>query len=256
MIIRVLTYNIHHAEGIDQRIDPSRIQNVIRESSADIVGLNEVHHPTQTIGHDESLLPEVARALGMRYAFGAALPRGGRRAPPFPYGNALLSRFPLSGVSSYLLPSASGREVRGLLAAELKLASGAALTCYVTHLENQEGALRRAQSKAALDIIGQRGDHPHIILGDFNCAGPESPLFQQEGAISRMLREGYADAQAMAGNAGVATWATTQPSVRIDYIWLSPELRASVIECAPWRSELSAVASDHFPVLAELELGM
>ena len=40
--IRVLTYNIHHGEGMDGVIDLERIANVIRQTEADLVALQEV----------------------------------------------------------------------------------------------------------------------------------------------------------------------------------------------------------------------
>ena len=254
MIIRVLTYNIHHAEGTDGRIDSARILDVIGESGADIVGLNEVHHPTQTLMNGQSLLAGISEALNMHYAFGAALPRGGPLAPPFPYGNAVLSRFPLSQVSSFLLPTCSEREVRGLLSADLEIRGATALTCYVTHLENRNGQVRQIQIEALLAIIAQRGDHPHVVVGDYNCEASQGTHSNDSSAVSHMIDKGYADAQARAGNDGIATSPSFDPSSRIDYVWLSPGLGASVVECAPWRSTLSAVASDHFPVLAVLEL--
>ena len=41
-IIRVMTYNIHHGEGVDGNVDIDRIAKVIRDANADIVALQEV----------------------------------------------------------------------------------------------------------------------------------------------------------------------------------------------------------------------
>lgn len=40
--LRVLSYNIHHAEGVDQKLDLERIANVILSVKPDIVALQEV----------------------------------------------------------------------------------------------------------------------------------------------------------------------------------------------------------------------
>ncbi|NOX58758.1 MAG: hypothetical protein GXP29_07870 [Planctomycetes bacterium] len=40
--LRMLTYNIHHGEGMDGRIDLDRIAHVIHEADADLVTLQEV----------------------------------------------------------------------------------------------------------------------------------------------------------------------------------------------------------------------
>ncbi len=42
-LISALSYNIHECVGWDGRRDPCRIADVIKESRADIVGLQEVH---------------------------------------------------------------------------------------------------------------------------------------------------------------------------------------------------------------------
>ena len=116
-MLRILTYNIHHAEGTDGLLDPARIAAVLRESEADVVGLNEVYHPWSA-GGEVPLLNEIAEALGMHAVFGAALPNPPGSPFQAPYGNALLSRFPLRQVSTYRLPAPEGRESRGVVAAE------------------------------------------------------------------------------------------------------------------------------------------
>ena len=40
--IRVMSYNIHHGEGIDGKLDLKRIGDIIKNSNADIIGLQEV----------------------------------------------------------------------------------------------------------------------------------------------------------------------------------------------------------------------
>ena len=42
MKFRVATYNIHKCKGLDQRVKPDRIVEVLREIDADIVALQEV----------------------------------------------------------------------------------------------------------------------------------------------------------------------------------------------------------------------
>src|SRR5688500_8746717 len=40
--LTVMTYNIHHAEGLDGKLDVPRIAEVIAAQKADIVGLQEI----------------------------------------------------------------------------------------------------------------------------------------------------------------------------------------------------------------------
>ena len=50
VVLRVMTYNIHHAEGLDGKVDLERIANVIRQSNADVIALQEVDKNTGQIG--------------------------------------------------------------------------------------------------------------------------------------------------------------------------------------------------------------
>ncbi len=39
---RVVTYNVHKCRGLDRRVRPARIVDVLREVNADIIALQEV----------------------------------------------------------------------------------------------------------------------------------------------------------------------------------------------------------------------
>ena len=249
--IRLLTYNIHHAEGNDGRIDPLRIAAVIRESNADVVGLNEVHHPAVLQGSAAPYLDQIARAADMAYVFGAALAHEAGWVFPAPYGNALLSRFPLGNAATGLLPGAPGREVRGVVSAQVSAPLNA--VCYVTHLENRSEELRLRQLERLLGILAAE-TRPHILIGDLNAvsAGEESHEHPASGVPARLRAAGYVDAQAGVG-ALAPTCPATSPVVRIDYVWLSPEVAPALRRCEPWDTPLARLASDHLPVLAVLE---
>ncbi len=40
--LTVVSYNIHRARGLDNRVDVGRIADVLRQTGADVVGLQEV----------------------------------------------------------------------------------------------------------------------------------------------------------------------------------------------------------------------
>ena len=127
MTLRLLTYNIHHAEGNDNVLDALRIAAVIRESGADLVGLNEVYHPHPAAPGCPPMLDEIADAMGMGYVFGSAIPTIPGSSLHAPYGNALLSRRPWRKASTYRLPAPETRESRGVVWAEVEV-NGAPLT--------------------------------------------------------------------------------------------------------------------------------
>src|SRR5215510_13900586 len=67
--IRVLTYNIHHGEGTDGKVDLPRIANVIKSVSPDIIALQEVDQGTARAGGIDQPA-ELARLTGMEVVFG------------------------------------------------------------------------------------------------------------------------------------------------------------------------------------------
>ena len=90
MKIRILSYNIHRAIGLDRRFAPERIVEILKGHNADIVLLQEVDEGAPR--SDKLLLAkELADAAGYpHYVMGHNVTlRKGK------YGNATLSRFPI-----------------------------------------------------------------------------------------------------------------------------------------------------------------
>src|SRR5512136_1451110 len=107
--MKILTYNIHGWRGPEPEcaFNLDMLTQVISDAGADVVGLNEVFHPFSAEG--DPALTQLAARLGMLYAFGPALsaeesPRG------IPYGNALLSRWPILAHAAHHLPAGTGGE--------------------------------------------------------------------------------------------------------------------------------------------------
>src|SRR5882757_8415401 len=96
--LRVLTLNIWNRSGPwEQRLDA--IRACVSDLSPDLVGLQEVLHPTGAVeGPDQAHL--IAHDLGYSVAFGAAWANGG-----IEFGNAVLSRFPIARSQAISLPS-------------------------------------------------------------------------------------------------------------------------------------------------------
>src|SRR5688572_12746619 len=70
--LRVLTYNIHHAEGTDGKLDLARIARVIHEQQPDLVALQEVDVKTRRTGGVDQAA-ELAKLTGMHVAFGKGI---------------------------------------------------------------------------------------------------------------------------------------------------------------------------------------
>jgi endonuclease/exonuclease/phosphatase family metal-dependent hydrolase len=268
--VRVLTYNIHGWSDAHGQIDVARLARVIQASQADIVGLNEVFHPLTPPSETRPALDLLAEALGMEAAFGVALMPQFAFAPLASYGNALLTRYPLLAHAGHHLTPVDGHEQRGLLEARVLLPDGRTpFSLYVTHLDHLSEAARVRQLTAVLQWTVRDRDRPHLLMGDFNALAPgdfaASPAtldalrasadfkrLAEQGmeVVPRLLRRGYVDAQA--GEAD-PTFPADHPAVRIDYIWLSASLAPALRWCRPWITDETALASDHLPVLAEID---
>ncbi|MGZ5544081.1 MAG: endonuclease/exonuclease/phosphatase family protein, partial [Limisphaerales bacterium] len=108
-MFRVMTYNIHHGEGLDHKVDLPRIAALIKREKADIVALQEVDKGvTRTDRRD--LTAELAKLTGMTGVFSNNhYFQGGE------YGNAILSRFPVLTLTNLHYQMLRKDEQRGVL---------------------------------------------------------------------------------------------------------------------------------------------
>src|SRR5438270_11076684 len=100
---RVATYNTHKCRGIDGRIRPSRVAEVLPELGADVIALQEVVS-LKGARTEQDQAQYLADAAGHDYRIGET-----RKLRGAVYGNVLLSRFPVREVRVYDL-TASPRE--------------------------------------------------------------------------------------------------------------------------------------------------
>jgi endonuclease/exonuclease/phosphatase family metal-dependent hydrolase len=272
--MRVLTYNIHGWRGRDDQIDVARLARIIESSQADVVGLNEVFHPLVPPGEQQPALETLAADLGMSYAFAVSLSPRFAFAPLSAYGNALLSRYPLLAHASHHLIPVEGHEQRGLLEARVLLVDGRTpFSVYVTHLDHRSEQVRLKQLAAVFQWTGRDRSLPHLLIGDFNAVSPEDDRNQtalgerlrsdpatahlvEDGyqVVSRLQKRGYVDVATLFGQPGEPTFPAGNPRARIDYIWASASLASAARDCQVWQTAETTLASDHLPVLAEIDL--
>ncbi|MGC8781698.1 MAG: endonuclease/exonuclease/phosphatase family protein [Anaerolineae bacterium] len=267
--MRVLSYNIHgwRSAASDAAFNLDILEQVIGDANADLVGLNEVFHPQPT---DEGpALAALAARLGMYFAFGPAM-TAAQSPTGIPYGNALLSRWPILAYAAHRLGGGTDGEPRGLLEGRVLLPTGRPFTLYVTHLDHRSEAIRLEQWRAALTWLTRERGRPHLVIGDFNAlSGRDYPAEAAVQAlratraargwpapafdlVAQIEKAGYCDAFAHAGIGDGATFPAAAPEIRIDYIFLPAERAADLLSCRRWEHPLAASASDHLPLLAEL----
>ena len=88
-VVRVAAYNIKHGRGMDDRVDLSRIADVLRSLEADVITLQEVDDRTERTGGVDQV-QVLAELLGYEGAHGPHRPYQGGF-----YGNAVLTRLPI-----------------------------------------------------------------------------------------------------------------------------------------------------------------
>jgi endonuclease/exonuclease/phosphatase family metal-dependent hydrolase len=236
--VRVLSYNIHHGEGSDLKIDLERIAKVILSAGPDLVALQEVDVKTTRVGGADQAL-ELARLTGMHVVFGRTIPyRGGL------YGNALLSRWPVNHLVNHEMPFTPGRERRGVIEALILappgVTGGSDFHMLATHLDTTEADRLLAVSRLKELVQERPPDWPMILAGDMN-ATPGS-------AVVNLLEE---DWTAAAAAEPLYTFPAEKPTRQIDFVFFRPAARWKVIESKVLDE---SVASDHRPLLAVLEL--
>jgi endonuclease/exonuclease/phosphatase family metal-dependent hydrolase len=234
--LRILTYNIHHGEGTDGKLDLARVAKVISDQKPDLVALQEVDVKTRrTGGVDEAA--ELGKLTGMNFVFGKAISYQGGA-----YGNAVLSRFPITSHEVHPLPAKEGSEKRcGLAAVVRPWEGGPELTFVSTHLDqHRDESDRLAQAEELQRALLKKGDRRAIILaGDLNAVPASETMKRFAGK--------WTDAGAEANGPTVPS---SKPTRRIDYVLLRP---AAVWRAGETKVLDEPVASDHRPVLAELE---
>lgn len=233
--VRVLSYNIHHGEGTDGKLDLERIARVITSVTPDIVALQEVDKKvTRTGGVDQPA--ELARLTKLHVAFGGNIRFGGGD-----YGNAVLSRFEIAREKNHLLPSIDQGEQRGVLEVELKLPGEApALLFLNTHLDaRRPDAERVASARAINELVAKFPQRPALLVGDLNDVAESETLKVLGGDWSKT------------NDAVLPTIPADRPRRQIDFVLFRPASAWRVAEC---RVLDEAVASDHRPIFAVLEL--
>ena len=168
--LRVLTYNIHHGEGTDGKLDLARIAGVVKAARPDVVALQEVDRNTARTGKVDQAA-ELARLTGLHAAFGQAIDLQGGG-----YGLAVLSRFPLKGVRTDPLPGKAGQEARVVMRATVEPGGGwPAVTVLNTHFQHDDGPTREAQA-AKLDELFGTAEGTFVLAGDLNAAPGSAPV--------------------------------------------------------------------------------
>ncbi|OJV87580.1 MAG: hypothetical protein BGO34_11065 [Bacteroidia bacterium 44-10] len=223
---RLMSYNIHHGEGMDGKIDIERIGKLIIDINPEVVGLQEVDSIVVRSGNID-IMQMLSAQTGMHATFGYSILHDGGK-----YGNGILTREKPVAVRKIALPGA--REARTALIVELEK-----FVIVNTHLSltNEE---RLESVKIITDAI-KVYDKPVFLMGDLNAPPDSDP-------ITFLL-----DKWDILSNPKQFTFPSEKPTGTIDYIFGYTGKRQTY---AKYRAQVidEQVASDHRPLFVDIRL--
>ena len=237
--LRVMTYNIHHANPPSKiesgEIDLNAIANVIKRENPDIVALQEVEMNTIRSGETDQA-KALAEKLGMQAFFGRAIDFEGGY-----YGVAILSKYPLTETLITPLPEDADPEAedRVLITANITLPNGEIIRFGSTHLDVRSERNRNQQVKA-INKIASKEHLPFIIAGDFNSVPESNAIAELDKQFTRTCIENCEP-----------TIPVDNPNRTLDYIVYTKDSPFRVVSQKVIQEKY---ASDHLPVVATLEL--
>ena len=247
MKLRFMTYNIQHGldylkqkelaqkgKGWPEAIDLPKMAEVIRREEADIVGLNEIRGKGSVPWYTNQA-EQLAALLGYHCYFARAI-----TFKEGPYGNAILSRFPLQGAETVPIPDPPVKdedayyETRCVLRARFAEAGG--FTVLVSHF-----GLAKAEARSAVETVCgllKKENGPVVLMGDFNLQ-PDSPILAP-------LMDAMDDTARLFAQP-LKSWPSDHPDQKIDYIFIKGA-------CGLEADIPPVIASDHRPHTALVEL--
>ena len=280
--MKLITWNIQWARGVDDKVDPRRIIDHARQmADFDVLCLQEVAANFPDLdGNDRTdqfaLFSELLPGFTAIEAIGVDIPdgAGGRKR----FGNLILSRLPVAQALRHVLPweAAATRNMPRVLVEAMVETPFSPIRVMTTHLEYSSPVLRAAQVEgirqihrmAAARQATPRAAGPHtyaatpntasaILTGDFNMRPDDAGLAQLlapfEGDVPRLvdLWPVLKGAEPHPPSAFICDQ-TYGPPGCLDFVLATPDLaeRARAITY-----DIETRASDHQPILVEFDLG-
>ncbi|MEG2955094.1 MAG: endonuclease/exonuclease/phosphatase family protein [Hafnia sp.] len=275
-MLRIATYSIGKNEASDSVTDFAALNSAIKKINADIIAVREVDNKTQRSQKIDQL-KTIADANKMHYIFGKALDFDGDE-----YGLGILSKYKILHSQVVKLPSGNAQQRVSLFAQKykilnsqvVKLPSGnaeqrvallaqvgvpefdSAPIIIVTHLDWQKDpTIRTEQARYLLDLsIGDAASDfkdiasaIKVLAGDFNSTREEQPVNEIGCFFNEVSKQGT----------DTRSWPAVNPAIDTDHIFTFKGQKWNVkkIEIPKNSPEFSwSAASDHLPVIAELEL--
>lgn len=227
-VLRIASYNIRKAVGLDWRRDADRIMQVLAEIDADVVVLQE---SDKRIGKRSGVLPEQQLEHDLGYVLAEFSTRPNSHGW---HGNAILYRRAVLELDQTTRIDLPTLEPRGAVSA---LFCDPKIEVIGVHLGLTKGI--RAKQLAALKTYMNTAQHPILVAGDFN-------IWARDGRVIDAL--GDACEMVIPGN----SFHAARPTAPLDRFVLKGKIRHQ--SSRVHKSELAAKASDHLPIVIDVKL--
>lgn len=230
--LQVLNYNIHN--GFDYWSVPAmqQLADEIRKADADLIALQEVSRSWNVSGGVDMVAFLRWRLPEYHFVYG---PMNGPT-----WGNLILSRYPVADQGVVYYPMREAPIKRGLMWATIPTEAGDLLFVN-THFTAYEGYEQERAEQSGDVLAFWQGRGRTLLAGDFNA-------YPEQDAIQRLLGAGFRDLPAEHGLGQAFTYSAGDPYERIDYIFGSQDLSATMARIG------STTASDHLPIFATVKL--
>ena len=232
--LRIVTYNIHRSRGMDRRVRPERIAEVLADINADVIALQEVVGPgPRGHGHAET----IGAALGMGWVMAPT-----RELRRHQFGNVVFSRFPIRDHAQHDL-TWKNSEPRNSQRVDIDLGPGR-VQIYNVHFGTALLERRYQAARLATWVHERRALSPKIVLGDFNEWA--------RGLAADILSERLKSVDLFPHVQRRRTYPGFFPLLHLDHIYYLGNVEIRNIDLPT--SRLAKMASDHLPLIAEIRL--
>ncbi len=231
MQIKVASYNIRKAVGLDWRRRPGRVLDVLNEIGADVIALQEVDRRfgSRLTALDPELIAQSTDYQAINFSH--------RPQSLGHHGNVILARKSVRVIAArpMVLPHL---EPRGAAVADLEF-DGRRLRVVGMHL-GLTRKWRQAQTQAIVtELHTVEANMPTVLMGDLNEPNLQSEVLRAFEARHTIVACG-------------PSFHASMPVFTLDRIIVTDDI--AVTESGVHRTALSREASDHLPIWAKLTL--
>ena len=261
--LRIMTFNIHFGNTINNIYDILNISQVIKNSNSDIVCLQEVDNNWSPRSHYDSLIQIISKEANLPYyIYNPIYDKNSSHGHLFPneqFGTAILSKYKILESHDYIISRWSSQkgdpqpgdpgfpsQYHGFGHLILDI-DGTNFSVYNTHLDYRadppkgyKETMRAIQVREMLSLINFK--YPAILTGDMNADFSAKDVFEP-------LLEKFDDAWSIAGEGSGLTFPCINPYIRIDYILVNKKSSIQVKNAFL----IDTQVSDHLPVIADID---